>query len=814
MVVENLELQISSTGRAAAKGLDALTSSTKKLSSAASKSSSKLGQLVSALKRIAIYRVLRTIIKEITKALSEGLRNAYLYSQTINSTISQTMDKLATATFQMKNQWGAALGELLTTIEPILSAIISLATKVADVLSQVFALLGGRSTYQKATDSAQKWAKATTKGAKAAKEWKNQLLGFDEINRLNDTSSAGSGGTTEDYGKWELADIGDFPRLQELIRIAKEWAASLNFQPLIESWNKLKEAVGGFVDLMWNGFLWVYQNILLPFAKWTIEKGAPAVITLLAKSFEFLTAVLEKLSPIFNWLWLHILQPFCNWVGDVFIDAITWLSDVFGTLTEKIRKANSLGEFLDSLDGKETIILSIVVAIGLLIAAIIGKNSLATAWSVISGIFSALTSKTAIVIIVIAALVAAGIWLYQNWDDVKTKVLEIWNTIQDKYDEIAEKISETVQSVKDYFAEFEGLSFGDAIEKVFGDVSEIFAPIWQGIKDFFTGTGENSFNFDDIAEAFSFCLGEAIGFAVKTTLAIETWIADNIWQPIYDALYAGVLKYGDSDGDGYLSGMEVIEGVFKGIVAKLGGIDNWIKENIFTPFFNKLREAALTYGDEDGDGYLTGKEIIEGIFKGIIAKLSNVATWIVDNIFSPFWDGLKSAFGIETDRSTKFHDFGADLVNGISDGFSEAWSSFESSISGFVDTIIGYCSTAIQWIKDLFGWGDAVDGSSIQITSNETCRSTGARFATGGFPTEGQLFYAREAGPELVGTIGGHTAVANNDQIIAGIREGVYDAVSAAMSNQQTRDSIVKVYLDSREIKAGQKNLARATGVA
>ena len=49
-------------------------------------------------------------------------------------------------------------------------------------------------------------------------------------------------------------------------------------------------------------------------------------------------------------------------------------------------------------------------------------------------------------------------------------------------------------------------------------------------------------------------------------------------------------------------------------------------------------------------------------------------------------------------------------------------------------------------------------------------------YAGGGFPTEGQYFIAREAGPELVGTMGGHTAVANNDQIVEGISSGVYEA--------------------------------------
>ena len=46
-------------------------------------------------------------------------------------------------------------------------------------------------------------------------------------------------------------------------------------------------------------------------------------------------------------------------------------------------------------------------------------------------------------------------------------------------------------------------------------------------------------------------------------------------------------------------------------------------------------------------------------------------------------------------------------------------------------------------------------------------------YAQGGFPTTGQMFVAREAGPELVGTIGNRSAVANNEQIVEGISAGV-----------------------------------------
>ena len=50
-------------------------------------------------------------------------------------------------------------------------------------------------------------------------------------------------------------------------------------------------------------------------------------------------------------------------------------------------------------------------------------------------------------------------------------------------------------------------------------------------------------------------------------------------------------------------------------------------------------------------------------------------------------------------------------------------------------------------------------------------------FARGGFPENGQLFLANEAGPELVGKMGNQNAVANSQQIIEGIKQGVLEAM-------------------------------------
>lgn len=74
--------------------------------------------------------------------------------------------------------------------------------------------------------------------------------------------------------------------------------------------------------------------------------------------------------------------------------------------------------------------------------------------------------------------------------------------------------------------------------------------------------------------------------------------------------------------------------------------------------------------------------------------------------------------------------------------------------------------------------GTSSYGAMAQYKEQEkkpTYKYGGAR-AAGGFVDSGQIFIAREAGPELVGTIGNKTAVANNSQIVEGIQRGVQDA--------------------------------------
>lgn len=71
-------------------------------------------------------------------------------------------------------------------------------------------------------------------------------------------------------------------------------------------------------------------------------------------------------------------------------------------------------------------------------------------------------------------------------------------------------------------------------------------------------------------------------------------------------------------------------------------------------------------------------------------------------------------------------------------------------------------------------------------------------FASGGFPEEGQLFIAREAGAEMVGSVGGHTAVANNDQIVSGIASGVAQANQSSDALMKQAISIMQQILAKR----------------
>ena len=191
-----------SAGERAASGVS-------KVGKAAEKANKPLGNFLSSLKRIAFYRLIRSIIKSIVQAFTEGLEKAYLFSAGIQDAMGHrfaaAMDRLKSSTNAMKGQLGSAFISLLTAIEPVLIRIIDLVIKVADAISQLFSAFTG-TTYLKANKTAASFADNMARGGAAAKEWKNQLLGFDEINRLNEPNQGGGGGGSNPLEGYSFED--------------------------------------------------------------------------------------------------------------------------------------------------------------------------------------------------------------------------------------------------------------------------------------------------------------------------------------------------------------------------------------------------------------------------------------------------------------------------------------------------------------------------------------------------------------------------------------------------------------------------------
>ena len=178
-----------------------------------------------------------------------------------------------------------------------------------------------------------------------------------------------------------------------------------------------------------------------------------------------------------------------------------------------------------------------------------------------------------------------------------------------------------------------------------------------------------------------------------------------------------------------------------------------------------------------------GKIVSDG-FDYILSKGAAVINW------------LKEKLGIGSAGASSVGSAGSNVLGAV--GSTAASSGALSNLGAYGGIGVGVglgAAGGMQWWKDMIGtWGDSDKSAGTKVL--ESIKHTlwdlspiGALvnlgkkifgFASGGFPDAGQLFIARESGAEMVGSLGGHTAVANNDQIVEGIREGV----EAAMERQ------------------------------
>lgn len=244
-----------------------------------------IGKMLKPVGRIAVYRAIRAGIKAIADAARDGTNNLVKYSAAMNSmdaaSANATMSEYASTLLQVKNSVGAALMPALTALLPVINAISSAFITAVNAINMFLQALSGKSTFTKAKKNTVDYAKSLKSASGAAKELQKTLLGFDEINRLNDESKGGGGGA---YG----VDPSDMFEESAISEKAKKFAEGT--QKILEKIQEFFDSVYGMfltsLGLFVTGVILVCSGVNLPLGLALIGAGAYLFATEVATKWD------------------------------------------------------------------------------------------------------------------------------------------------------------------------------------------------------------------------------------------------------------------------------------------------------------------------------------------------------------------------------------------------------------------------------------------------------------------------------------------------------------------------------------------------
>lgn len=340
---------------AASKSIAKIPQATKKVGDAAKKANTPLKNFIASLKRIAFYRILRGIIKSITQAFQEGLKNAYQFDKIAGGQLAESLDRIATTSLTMKNQLGAAFGGLLTALTPIIVGVIRLVTSLASAITRLIAILGGSGQWLKAKDVWTEWGEAAEGAGGAAKEALRYLAPFDELNVLPSERGGGGGGGGADYGdmfEWVSTEEGSgfLDALTGAFKSVGEWFESKDWQDIgAKAWQTLKavftdgtkanEAVSAFMEAIgaafgaivgtaWGFISNLVDDLVAQFKRNLVDYNGDGKLT----AVDFLMAVLKTGGDVVSWVYETLVKPFFDGfgralTGDNTFDFSKWATD-------------------------------------------------------------------------------------------------------------------------------------------------------------------------------------------------------------------------------------------------------------------------------------------------------------------------------------------------------------------------------------------------------------------------------------------------------------------------------------------------------
>jgi len=419
--------------------------------------------------------------------------------------------------------------------------------------------------------------------------------------------------------------------LQKLIDQTVEWFKNLDFTPLLSAFENLLAAVAPLVETISNGLLWAYENVLLPFGTWTIEEALPTAIGLLSTAFEFLTAVLENLSPVAKFIISDIITPLASAAWDVISAAVEAVANSFEKLTNLLKGNTSFSDFLDSLAPGEAIILGIATVLGVAATAFVTIKAAVAAFNIVAGtlkvVLAALASPIGIAVAAVAALSAGFVLLYQHSEGFRDFVDGVVEGAKNLLPGI-------IQGIKDGWNTFtEGLN-------------KIWSGIVQGFKDFF-GIHSPSTVF---AELGRFLIGGLLGGISQTWGDIVSFFSEKV-----DALKETLSTAWENIKQTASEKWESIKSTLSSTWENLKTTAGTAFENIKTAISEKWEAVKTDTAEKWGQVKTTLFDAWDSLKTTAASKFEEIGSTI-----SSKWESIVN----------KASGWGRDLCRNISDGIS------------------------------------------------------------------------------------------------------------------------------------------------
>ena len=155
--------------------INGLTKNLKENKKEAEKGASSFNKFTRAVGRIALYRMIRTALKEITQAAREGLSNL----STVDKNLANSMNRLSASATTLKNVFASALSPIIKNIEPVITKFADTLATIINRYEEAKAAMQGASTYTRILTS------DTEEYKKSLDRAKGSLLSFDTFNILS-----------------------------------------------------------------------------------------------------------------------------------------------------------------------------------------------------------------------------------------------------------------------------------------------------------------------------------------------------------------------------------------------------------------------------------------------------------------------------------------------------------------------------------------------------------------------------------------------------------------------------------------------------